>query len=58
MNVTGAGNHPAFVRAFWKLAQQVTEGGHVAGRGPSPEGQKAPGEMPRTAASTLYPNLK
>jgi hypothetical protein len=58
MDVTGAGNHPAFVRAFWKLAQQVTEGGHVAGRGPSPEGQKAPGEAPRSAAAALYPNLK
>lgn len=57
MDITGAGNHPAFVKAFWKLAQSVTEGGHVAGGGPSPAGQKAPGQGAPTAAKALYPNL-
>jgi hypothetical protein len=57
MDLTGAGNNPAFVKAFWKLAQQVTEGGHVAGTGPSPHGQRAPGQGAPTAAKALYPNL-
>jgi hypothetical protein len=56
MNTTGAGNHPAFVKMFWKLAQMVTEGGHVSGKGPSAEGQKAPDAAPLTAARALYPN--
>jgi hypothetical protein len=56
MDYTGAGNNPAFIRAFYKLAQMVTEGGHVAGGGPSPAGQKAPGQQP-SAAKAMYPNL-
>ena len=57
MDITGAGNNPAFVRAFYRLAQQVTEGHHVSGKGPSEAGQQAPDAKPRTAATTLYPNL-
>ena len=58
MDYTGAGNNPAFVKAFWKLSQMLTEGGHVAGTGPSPLGQRAPGAADRpTAAKSLYPNL-
>jgi hypothetical protein len=56
MDFTGAGNNPAFIRAFWKLAQRVTEGGHVAGSGPSPQGQRRQGETP-SAARAMYPNL-
>jgi hypothetical protein len=56
MDYTGAGNNPAFIRAFWKLAQMVTEGGHVAGGGPSPQGQRKAGETP-SAARAMYPNL-
>jgi hypothetical protein len=56
MDITGAGNNPAFIRAFFKLAQQVTEGRYVSGRGPSAAGQ--PGaQPPRTAGEALYPNL-
>lgn len=55
MDVTGAGNHPAFVRAFYKLAKQVTEGKHVAGRGPTEVA--APDAKPRTAAQALFPGL-
>jgi hypothetical protein len=40
MNLTGAGDHPAFVKAFNKLAAFVTEGSHVTGKGPSDLGQK------------------
>jgi hypothetical protein len=56
MDYTGAGNNPAFIRAFWKLAQQVTEGRHVVGNGPSPQGQRRSGETP-SAAQAMYPNL-
>jgi hypothetical protein len=57
MDYTGAGNNPAFIRAFYKLAQRVTEGGVVSGRGPSTHGQKEPGSGPPTAAAALFPNL-
>lgn len=57
MDITGAGNNPAFIRAFFKLAQQVTEGGHVAGNGPSPKGQVGPADRPASPGRALYPNL-
>jgi len=57
MDFTGAGNNPAFIKTFWKLAQMVTEGQHVSGRGPSPFGQAAPDSRPATAARAIYPNL-
>lgn len=57
MDFTGAGNHPAFIRAFYKLAQRVTEGSHVTGSGPSKLGQTRPGSTPDSAAKALYPNL-
>ena len=56
MDYTGAGNNPAFIKAFWKLAQMVTEGGHVAGGGPSQASQRRAGETP-SAAKAMYPNL-
>lgn len=56
MDITGAGNNPAFVRAFYKLAQMVTEGKHVSGAGPSKEGMGSQAR-PETAAKALYPNL-
>ena len=56
MDFTGAGNNPAFIKAFYKLAQMVTEGAHVAGGGPSPQGQRRQGETV-TAARAMYPNL-
>jgi hypothetical protein len=58
MDLTGAGDHPAFVRALNKLAGLITEGRPVTGKGPSPEGQRAPGTASRpSAAQALYPNL-
>ncbi len=58
MNYTGVGDHPAFVKAFNKLAAFVTEGSHVAGGNPSPAGQIKPGASSRpTAAEALYPTL-
>jgi hypothetical protein len=57
MDYTGAGNNPAFIKAFYKLAQKITEGGHVAGRGPSPAGQQRPGVNSGMGARAMYPNL-
>jgi hypothetical protein len=57
MDYTGAGNNPAFIRAFFKLAQALTEGSHVAGAGPSKFGQARPGAMPESAAKAMYPTL-
>lgn len=58
MNLTGAGDHPAFIRVMYKLAQMVTEGQHVSGGGPSKDGQRAPGTSDRpSAARAMYPNL-
>lgn len=56
MDLTGAGDHPAFIKAFYKLAQQVVEGHSVRGSNPSPAGQKPPGAGPISAAKALYPN--
>jgi len=56
MDFTGAGNNPAFIKAFYKLAQMVTEGRHVSGNGPSPAGQ-GDRSRPASAARAMYPNL-
>lgn len=56
MDMTGAGNNPAFVKAFYKFASQLTEGGSVRGNGPATTGQGNQGRPP-SAASALYPNL-
>lgn len=58
MDISGIGNHPAFIRAFDYVAKQLTEGGHVAGNGPGPGGQNRPGADARPgAAATMWPNL-
>lgn len=58
MNLTGAGDHPAFVKAFYKFASAVVEGKHVAGGGPSEHGQTPKGNSQRPApANAMYPNL-
>ena len=57
MDLTGAGDHPAFVKAFWKLSKMVNEGSHVSGTSPSKEGQSRPGTPSRpTLAQAMYPN--
>lgn len=57
MDYTGAGNNPAFIKAFYRLAQRLTEGQHVSGNGPSTEGQQQPGTGRPSAAKSLFPNL-
>ena len=54
MDYTGAGNNPAFIRAFYRMAQKLTEGTHVAAGGPAQV--NPPGQRP-SAAQALYPNL-
>ncbi len=58
MNLTGAGDHPAFIKAFYALAQRVNEGTHVTGLNPSPNGQSSSGVVRRpSAAAAMFPGL-
>lgn len=57
MDLTGAGNHQAFIRVLDSFAKRLTEGTHVAGRGPSEAGQSRPGQAPAGAAAAMWPNL-
>lgn len=61
MDYTGAGDHPAFAKAIFKLASLLTETPareHVNGNGPTKEGQSASGTAARPSiASAIYPNL-
>ena len=57
MDLTGAGNHQAFIRVLDHAAKRLTEGGHVAGKGPSTAGQSRPGEAQPSAAAAMWPNL-
>src|SRR5262245_19858938 len=56
MDLTGAGDNPAFIDLFYRMAQRLSEGSPVRGNGPVKEGQRAPG-TPRTAAQAMYPHL-
>lgn len=53
MELTGAGDNPAFVRVLHALASQVTEGTSHASGGPV----AAAAKRPATAAAAIYPNL-
>lgn len=57
MDLTGVGDHPAFVRAFDIISQLLTEPrSHVAGKQPSPFSGNQPAQ-PRSAAQAMYPHL-
>lgn len=56
MDLTGAGDHPAFVKAMNKFHELIGEGKLVQGGNPSPLGQSAPGAR-KSAAQAMYPNL-
>lgn len=58
MDLTGAGDNPAFIKVFHRLAQRAMEGTHVPGGGPSPEGQTQPGSAKPSAAKAMFPNLR
>lgn len=53
---TGAGNHPAFIRAVDKIASHFAEGKPLSGGKPAPVSE--PGKAASTGAAALYPNLK
>ena len=55
VNLTGAGDHPAFLRAFAALGKNFREGQFVKPGGPAPV--ERPESRPRSAAAALYPNL-
>ncbi len=58
MDITGVGNHPAFIRLMDHFAKQLTEGTHVAGNGPSKHGQSAPNAPAQpSAAQAMWPSL-
>jgi hypothetical protein len=48
LDITGAGNHPAIVKALHSWASKLTEGGHIEGKGPV--------EAPKDLAKTFFPN--
>lgn len=52
MDLTGAGDHPGFVRGFYELAKQLAEGKPVKGSGPAAVDKKPP-----SPAQALFPNL-
>ena len=58
MDLTGAGNHQAFIRVLDYFAQRMTEGTHVAGKGPSELGQSKTGDVSKpSAAAAMWPTL-
>lgn len=56
MDFTGAGDNPAFAKAFNNLGKLLSEGSSVRGGGPASTGQDAPGKAPPSPAQALYPN--
>lgn len=58
MDMTGAGDHPALIKAVYEFSKLIGEGSHVSGKGPSAEGQSKTGVASRpSAAQSMYPNL-
>ncbi len=60
MDFTMAGNNPAFIRVFHKMAQRIIEGQHVSGSGPvatDARGGLTANQRP-SLAQAMYPNLK
>lgn len=55
MIFTGAGDNPAFNRAFYEISKRFTEGKPVTPGGPSAHGQG--GAPTKTGAKSMYPNL-
>lgn len=43
-DLTGAGNHPAIVKAFFKMANALSEGTQVTANAPAPKGPRTPGQ--------------
>src|SRR5436190_2105720 len=45
LNFTGAGNHPAVVKAFVRLGQMISEDRYRPGRSPAPGAPRSPAEV-------------
>lgn len=59
MNLTGVGDHPAFIKVLNTWAKSIVEPRLVAGKGPSELGQNDKGQTQRpSVAQGMYPNLK
>lgn len=56
MDLTGAGDNPAFIDIIYEFAKKVSEGTHVRAGGPSKLGQVA-NNRPASAAAAMYPHL-
>ena len=57
MDLTGAGDNPAFIRAMNSWGKLLSEGTLVRGAGPASTGQTATGQADKpTPAQALYPN--
>lgn len=54
MSLTGAGDNPAFIRAFYELSKTFNEGKPVSGRNPAPVNRPGTAVTP---AQAMYPNL-
>lgn len=57
LDFTGAGNHPDILEALQVLTKPWLTGTPVAGKGPSPLGQKAPDAPAPSIAQAMYPHL-
>lgn len=59
MNITGVGDHPAFIKIMDKFAAKFNEGKalDMGSAKPAATGQTAPDAAPKSIASALYPNL-
>lgn len=55
MDLTGVGDHPAFIKVLNRALSKFIEPGHVSGGGPVPP--KAPDAAPKSLEHALYPNL-
>lgn len=56
LDKTGLGNNPTFIKGLYGMVKDLGEGRHVAGKGPTEPGTRAPGS-PQTAAQRMYPDL-
>lgn len=59
MNLTGVGDHPAFIKVMATWAKTIIEPRNVSAKGPSEHGQSDKGTKERpSVAQGMYPNLK
>lgn len=56
MDYTGAGNHPAFIRTFYRMSQKLTEGTAVAGGSPASVRSDGTVGRPSIAQAIYGPN--